>query len=205
MTFTRIILVFSWLIFILYWLISSRYLKPTKEKHQFTHTYRKFRFLFIALMIALILLNRFTAFPGLPKCTIGVTGCHLSDLLIPYEPIPLQVIGLFLSTLGLAVALIARHRLGRNWSAGIDVKKNHELITTGIYGYVRHPIYTGMVLMSIGTMIIFPIYTTYIAFAFVFIIFYYKIKGEEELMTKTFPKQYPAYKKRVKTLIPYLF
>ena len=101
--------------------------------------------------------------------------------------------------------LWARKTLDRNWSANIVLKDSHELITSGPYKFVRHPIYTGISLMVLGVVL----YVNTLAFTIFFILFffgaYYKAKKEEKLLISHFGEKYINYKKEVKALIPYIF
>jgi protein-S-isoprenylcysteine O-methyltransferase len=107
--------------------------------------------------------------------------------------------------IGLIFAIWARAILGRNWSASITFKKGHKLIKHGPYSIVRHPIYTGLIIMSIGTAInIGQVYAFVMLVAFI-IGFNGKFRQEEELMLKHFSKDYKAYKKRVKALVPFIY
>ncbi|HWQ21086.1 MAG TPA: isoprenylcysteine carboxylmethyltransferase family protein, partial [Methanotrichaceae archaeon] len=92
-----------------------------------------------------------------------------------------------------------------NWSGDIELKKGHELITNGIYGVVRHPIYTGMLLMALGTLLLTGAIGSLLFFLIMLAFMLFKIKEEEELMTKHFPEEYPVYKRHVKALIPFIW
>ena len=92
-----------------------------------------------------------------------------------------------------------------NWSSEVVLKRNQELITTGVYGYVRHPIYTGVLLMALGSGLSAGTILAFLPFLALLFFFWFKSKGEEELLTEHFPREYPAYKRRVKALIPYVF
>ncbi len=106
---------------------------------------------------------------------------------------------------GLLVMLWARKTLDRNWSANVVLKENHELVTSGPYAFVRHPIYTGLILMVLGVVL----YVDTLAFTFFFVLFffgaYYKAKKEENLLVGHFSDKYLEYKKKVKALIPFVF
>lgn len=115
------------------------------------------------------------------------------------------IIADILVVVGMAIMLCARFTLGRNWSANVVLKENHELVTKGPYKYVRHPIYSGLLLMILSTAV-------YSASVFGFIIFiafffgaYYKARKEEKLMIEKFPEEYPQYMGRVKALVPFVF
>ena len=113
-------------------------------------------------------------------------------------------IGLILTAAGVAFAIWARFYLGRNWGMPMTLKENRELVSSGPYQYVRHPIYTGMLLASIGTVLVAGIWwlATLIVVSIYFI---YSATREEKMLTKEFPEAYPAYKKRTKMLIPFVF
>lgn len=103
------------------------------------------------------------------------------------------------------VMIWARVALGKNWSANVVLKENHELITGGPYSYVRHPIYSGLLLMILGL----AIYLGSLFGFLIFIIFFfgarYKAFKEEKLLLKYFPERYPDYKKQVSALVPFVF
>ena len=104
-----------------------------------------------------------------------------------------------------ATALWARATLGTNWSGTVTFKQDHDLITSGPYAFVRHPIYTGMLLMLLGTAIINGHAIGFGVLAFVTLSLWLKAREEEKMMIKHFPDAYPAYKARVRALVPFLF
>lgn len=110
----------------------------------------------------------------------------------------------FISGIGAIIACTSRYSLGKNWSLSVQRKENHQLIQTGIYKIVRHPIYTGLLLLFIGNAIIVGDYRAILAVLIVFISFWLKLKKEEKLLTETFGTEYKEYKNRTKSLIPYL-
>ena len=103
---------------------------------------------------------------------------------------------------GLAVALWARAVLGRNWSGTVAFKADHELIQHGPYAYVRHPIYSGLLLMGLGTAVESGRLASFVLLAGIAVVFAVKAHLEERLMTSHFPEAYPQYRRRVKALIP---
>ena len=82
-------------------------------------------------------------------------------------------------------------------------KENADLVTTGPYSLVRHPIYSGALLAVVGSIIVLGIIWI-IFFVYIFVYFIYSVKVEEEIMASKFPNEYPAYKARTKMLIPYI-
>jgi protein-S-isoprenylcysteine O-methyltransferase Ste14 len=106
----------------------------------------------------------------------------------------------------LAITIWARVVLGGNWSGNITFKENHELIEHGPYRYVRHPIYSGLCLMVLGSTTILSGRVAGLIPPIIFFLgFWSKARREEKLLTKHFPDTYPDYKARVKAFIPFLF
>jgi protein-S-isoprenylcysteine O-methyltransferase Ste14 len=109
-----------------------------------------------------------------------------------------------LSLAGLCICLWARMVLGRNWSSTVVIKVGHELVQRGPYRYVRHPIYTGMILMFAANVILAGRVGGILGlflFAFGFVV---KLLREERLMMQQFPSAYPQYVKRTKRLVPFV-
>jgi protein-S-isoprenylcysteine O-methyltransferase Ste14 len=112
--------------------------------------------------------------------------------------------GVALCIAGLAICVWARFTLGSNWSGTITLKEKHELIVRGPYRLVRHPIYTGLLMMAMATVIVVGHVAGIIAIPFVFVSFWIKLRYEEQLMLEKFPTEYSAYQQRVKRLIPFV-
>ena len=111
---------------------------------------------------------------------------------------------LLLCALGLALAVWARIYLGRNWGSPMSMREGHELVTSGPYRYIRHPIYTGILLAMLASAgVTGPVWLA--AFIFFTGLFIFSAKTEERLMTVQFPAEYSEYKKRSKTLIPFVW
>src|SRR5580693_659430 len=115
----------------------------------------------------------------------------------------LQGIGLAIFVLGLALAVWARVYLGRNWGMPMSQKADPELVTSGPYGRIRHPIYSGIILGMVGTAIAVSPYWL-IAVAILGAYFLFSAVIEERTMAKLFPAAYPPYKRTTKMLIPYI-
>jgi protein-S-isoprenylcysteine O-methyltransferase Ste14 len=115
----------------------------------------------------------------------------------------LGAIGAALVLLGVALAIFARVYLGRNWGMPMSRKAEPELVTGGPYAYVRHPIYTGIILAMLGSAIGESIIWALplVLFAPYFI---YSARREEELMREQFPGQYPDYMQRTKMIVPFV-
>ena len=107
--------------------------------------------------------------------------------------------------IGLIIALWARTVLGGNWSASVTFRDNHELIERGPYRFVRHPIYTGVLLMFCGTAIVIGRGIAFLALLILFLIYWLRLRQEEALLTRHFPEAYRRYKSRTKALIPFVW
>jgi protein-S-isoprenylcysteine O-methyltransferase Ste14 len=118
----------------------------------------------------------------------------------PVRPV-LSVIGILICLAGMALLVAARQALGPNWSQTVSAKEGHELVMSGPYRYVRHPMYTGGLIAALGSAIV-------VGGPFVFLLlllgslFLWRVRAEDRLMVEQFPAEYPAYMQRTKALIP---
>ena len=128
----------------------------------------------------------------------------LGDRFLP-RTYPLQLAGLGVTILGCLFAIWARFTLGSNWSGRAAVKAGHELITRGPYSIARHPIYTGLLVSALGTAIAEGEMRCIVGFVLIQLALMVKMSQEERLMMQAFPQAYPAYRQRVKALIPGVF
>lgn len=183
----KIAILALWVVFWGYWLVSA-----TQAKTSVGGRLAGFRRgygarILIAAAIILMVKGPIHAFHGGNVNTPAVTA-----------------LGLALVLAGLGFAVWARIHLGRNWGMPMTERAEPELITSGPYTYVRHPIYTGILLGMIGTAVGTNLYGLLIA-AVLSAYFIYSARIEEANMTAAFPTQYPEYRKRSKMLIPFLF
>jgi protein-S-isoprenylcysteine O-methyltransferase Ste14 len=115
---------------------------------------------------------------------------------------PVQLAALVATVAGCLFAIWARLTLGSNWSGRATVKHGHELIVKGPYSLSRHPIYTGLLVASVGTSLAGGEWRCILGFATVVLGFILKMSQEERLMIETFPEAYPQYRRRVKAILP---
>jgi protein-S-isoprenylcysteine O-methyltransferase Ste14 len=109
-----------------------------------------------------------------------------------------------LAVSGLVLAVWARFALGRNWSGQVTLKEDHELVTSGPYAVVRHPIYTAVILLFGGFAILLSSASAWLGLALMTVSFWIKLRQEEALMLGQFPDAYPAYMAHTKRLLPAL-
>jgi protein-S-isoprenylcysteine O-methyltransferase Ste14 len=177
-----VVILVGWIAFWVYWLVASIGVKAGKSRWaQFAG------FRVVAILVFLLLFRR--AFRG-----HGVT--------VVTNPW-LQAVGTAVFVLGLALAVWARVYIGRNWGMPMTRKADPELVTTGPYKSVRHPIYSGIILAMIGTTLAVSVY--WLA-AVVIMGVYFSVSAvtEERYMAEQFPSTYPPYKRSTKMLIPHL-
>ena len=113
-------------------------------------------------------------------------------------------VGIALFGLGLGLAVWARRHLGRNWGTPMSQKKDPELVTTGPYRVVRHPIYTGMLAAGVGTATALG-WWLLVAVALAATYFIYSATVEERWLVEQFPTAYVAYRRETKMLVPFIF
>jgi len=186
--FHRIILAL-WLVFAVYWAISAISAKRSVGKATW------WWHLVIRLAIAVLIVLG-VQFPAIRHALQTALRQHPTDILV-------QASGTLLVGLGIAFAIVARVYIGRNWGMPMTRKENPELVTGGPYSFVRHPIYTGILIALLGSVIGYgliwlpalPLLAPY---------FIYSARREEALMGEQFPEQYPAYMQRTKMLLPFV-
>lgn len=178
-----------WLLFLVYWAIAAISAKRTvKTKAWWTQGALR------AFIIVLVLIAY--RMPAV-RDAVTIAQAHRPGGIV------WGAAGTVLVGLGIGLAITARACLGRNWGSPMSRKESPELVTAGPYGFIRHPIYSGIILAMLGSMIglsliwLLPL----ILFGAYFI---YSARREEVLMCEQFPGQYPAYMRRTKMLVPFL-
>jgi protein-S-isoprenylcysteine O-methyltransferase Ste14 len=177
-----------WLAWLGYWFIAALNVKRTQRRERF----------------ASLILNRVPLVIGALLLAFERQPLHwLSFRFLPLSQ-AFYWIGLFMLAAGLAFAVWARRYLGRNWSGIVTVKQEHELVRSGPYALVRHPIYTGLLLAILGTAVAIGEWRGLIAFVLITVGFVIKLRVEEKFMTETFGDQNARYRAEVPALIPFL-
>jgi len=176
-----------WIIFSVYWSIAARNSAPTKSSESKLSTALHQ----ITLNAALVLL--FWPVPG------------LKGWFLPQRFHFLVAIGVILQTAFIFLAVWARRHLGRNWSAEVRIGADHELVRTGPYRMLRHPIYTAMLGMFLGTAIASSQYHALLGVAILVAAYLRKTRLEEQILGQTFGGQYAAYRRDTWALVPLLF
>ena len=118
----------------------------------------------------------------------------------------ISFIGILIFLISGFIVILARYQLKQFGSGILTIEDSHQLITTGIFKYIRHPIYTGGVLGIIGFYCAFQSVVVLIAASIIyFVILRHRLIFEEKILIDEFGDQYREYMKRTKRLIPYLY
>src|SRR6202790_994213 len=178
-----------WIAFFLYWQIKAANTKTTQRLEPAAS--RILRVFIFLIAIALLSTTR-----------IPLPWIYLQLWPVGFWPFWL---GAAITIAGLLLAVWAREHLGSNWSRSVTIKQDHELITTGPYAVVRHPIYTGILTGFLGMAVTMGQVRGFIVLALFFLAFWLKLRREEQFMNSQFGDVYVAYAQHTAALVPYLF
>ncbi len=140
---------------------------------------------------------------GLPVFLVAVLVLHVFKWAMAVHAPAVQLVGVVLLLAGLGLALWARVHLGRNWGMPMTQRAEPELVTSGPYRCVRHPIYSGILLAILGTDLATDL-SWLIAALVLGTYFVYSATVEEQNLLITFPSQYPPYRMRTKMMVPFV-
>jgi protein-S-isoprenylcysteine O-methyltransferase Ste14 len=171
-----------WAVFWIYWLIAATNVKERSERRSGLRRIRPVTF--VILLVAIVVIR-------------NVKGAGSLTIHSP----ALEAVGTIAFVSGLALAVWARVYLGRNWGMPMTERAEPELVTSGPYRFVRHPIYSGILLGILGTALAVNLFYL-IPLAVMTAYFVFSAVVEERLMTVSFPDAYPEYKAHTKMLIP---
>jgi protein-S-isoprenylcysteine O-methyltransferase Ste14 len=175
-----------WGVIIAFWIVSAFGVKRTRAQQPLL-----LRLLYLVLtVLAVLLVNSSSRIINWNRAALPHT-------------LVIGILGDFLVLAGLFIAIWARVTLGGNWSAKVTLKEDHELIQRGPYRLVRHPIYSGLLLMIFGTAILVGKVGAFIVLVVCFGGFWVKSRQEEALLTQHLAG-YSEYMRRTKTLVPFV-
>ncbi len=192
MTVFNDIVIASWVVFIFYWVISA-----SNVRRDIGPGERWKGRLYSVARIAIVALLAYL-YPG------GVRRIFCT-LITASRGLPMNVAGVSLSVSGVAFAIWARRHLGTNWSLNPSLKEDHQLVTSGPYRFLRHPIYTGMLTGLLGSLLATFSPVWFYLLIVMIVTFIYRVHVEDNMMMQTFPEAYAAYKKKTKALIPFVW
>ena len=175
-----------WIAFMLYWQVAAANVKTTERIEPVLS--RILRSLPFVVAILLLMLDRLPL-PWLYRHFMPSSRASF-------------LTGAAITVAGLLFAVWARRHIGANWSRSVTIKQQHELITTGPYAFVRHPIYTGILTGFLGTAVAVTQYRGIVALLLVFLSLWYKLRLEERWMRAQFGPAYTDYAARTAALVP---
>jgi protein-S-isoprenylcysteine O-methyltransferase Ste14 len=174
-----------WIVMMVYWNLSARNIRPVAKAEDAKSNQRR------QLLLNLAILMLFVPVPGLTHQFLAPTRA--------------AIVAGFIVQAGSALFYFwTRRYLGRFWSSAVAIMKDHQLVRTGPYRLIRHPLYTAMLGMFIGTAIVSGQYHALIGAALGVFAYWGKIRIEERALSEAFGAEYDDYKRHSSALIPWL-
>jgi len=176
----------AWIVFVCYWILSARNLKRVAQKESLA---ARVPHILIVIAAYVLLLDR-----RLPLGFLNQRATPRIEWL--------AWVGVAITCLGVAIAIWARVHIGQYWSGRITLKEDHQLIRSGPYAYVRHPIYTGLLLAATGTAIANGLLRAWLGLLIILLLHFRKARKEEALLSSKFGDAYREYHQRSGFLLP---
>ena len=174
-----------WLVMIVYWNSSVRKIRPVAKAEDAKSIARR------QLLLNLAILMLFVPVPGLTRQFLAPTRAAVAA-------------GFTVQAGSALFYFWTKRYLGRFWSSAVAIMKDHQLVRTGPYRLIRHPLYTGMLGMFFGTAIVSGQYHALIGAALGVFVYWGKIRIEERALSEAFGAEYNDYKRHSSALIPWL-
>lgn len=177
-----------WYVFAGFWAITALRVKPTKAREKSLDR-------LITLVVVVVAYELLFA----RWLRIGPLGMRF----VPQKDW-IRFVGIVLTWLGTILAIWARYCLGEYWSARVTLKEGHQLIRSGPYAFVRHPIYGGMLIACVGTALVIGEWRGVLAVVLLVSAHSRKAVREERMLTREFGEEYAAYRRSTGFLLPRL-
>lgn len=177
-----------WTAWIVYWFVSALRVRRTVKREPWWQ-----RMSTIGTMLVAVVL-------------LGYLGIELGILNKRFAPDTdgVRIGGLALTAAGLIFTVWARIHLGQFWSARVALKEGHELIQTGPYAWVRHPIYSGLLVATAGSALVIGEWRAVLGTILIWLVLYLKAQREERLLSREFGDAYARYREHTGALLPKL-
>ena len=182
----RFLVAFPWIIFVVYWVIGAMKTRATRDKEPFTSR---------SAVLVIEMLGYLLVFSG--STGIGILGTRF----IP-RTMTSAVLGVVLTWSGVGLAVWARYHLAEYWSARITIKEDHQLVRTGPYSHLRHPIYSGLILATIGSALVIDEWRCVLGICLVTVGYCLKASREEAMLARQFGEAFREHQKHAGFLIP---
>jgi protein-S-isoprenylcysteine O-methyltransferase Ste14 len=182
----RFLVEFPWIVFVVYWIIGAMKTRATRDKEPFTSR---------SAVLLIEMLGYLLVFSD--SAGIGILGTRF----IP-RTMASAVLGVVFTWSGIGLAVWARYHLAEYWSARITIKEDHQLIRTGPYSHLRHPIYSGLILATIGSALVIDKWRCVLGVCLVTVGYCFKASGEETMLARQFGEAFREHQKHAGFLIP---
>ncbi len=182
----RVLVELPWIVFVTYWIIGAIKTRATREKESF------------ASRFAVLLLEGV----GYLLIFSGSTGIGFLGTRFVPRSMPTAFLGVIFVWVGIGLAIWARYHLAEYWSARITIKEGHQLIRTGPYSHLRHPIYSGLVLATIGSALVIDEWRCVLGVCLVLTGYCFKARKEETMLRQQFGEAFREHQKRTGFLTP---
>ena len=182
----RLLVEIPWIIFVIYWIVGAIKTRATRESES------------AASRIAILLIE----IAGYVLIFSGSAGIgFLGNRFMP-RTMASAILGVVLTWSGIALAIWARYHLAEYWSARITIKEDHQVIRTGPYTHLRHPIYSGLVLATIGSALVIDEWRCVLGVCLVLTGYCFKATKEEAMLSQQFGDAFREHQKHTGFLIP---
>ena len=183
-----------WLVFSIVWLMAAFASKRSMQRQTYGSRIVQGSLILVSMLFIFNFWNVFSS--------SSMRG-WLTARIIPATPL-WALLGAALTIASVLFCFWARAILGRNWSGSVTIKQDHELILRGPYGFVRHPIYTGLLFGMLGTAIVFGYVRCFVGVLICGFALWLKSQIEERFMVQQFGDQYTSYRQRVRARVPFV-
>ena len=175
-----------WIVFVVYWIIGALKTRTTRESESAAS---RIAILLIEIAGYVLLFSH--------SAGIGVLGIRFM-----HRTLASVILGVVLTWSGIGLAIWARYHLAEYWSATITIKGDHQLIRTGPYTHLRHPIYSGLVLATIGSALVIDEWRCVLGVCLILTGYCLKAKKEEAMLSQQFGEAFREHQKHTGFLIP---
>lgn len=175
-----------WFVWCIVWLLMAAWSKPSKRTE---FPWQRLEHIIPMIIGFLLIYNHYFAWS------------FLADHIVP-ENNGVSAAGLLLTTGGLIFAVWARIALGANWSGTVTIKSGHNLIRRGPYKWIRHPIYTGLLISVVGTVLLQGEVRSFLGFAIILFALYRKARREEKFLSEEFGEGFVEHAKHTGMFLP---
>lgn len=186
--FYRVLFPALWLALIVFWIVMARGGKAVAERESLYSRVSHYAPLAVAIYLLVA--------PRVPLPLVNDRFAPLS--------LELVQVGAALTFVGVAFAIWARIWIAGNWSSDVTLKRDHELIVGGPYAFVRHPIYTGILVALVGTGLAVGEWRAALAVIVAGLAYWRKLTIEEAAMRRQFGDAYVRYAERTRALVPFV-